>query len=90
MLSLAETVRDCPNAFVDLSLTLCRYARTSVMSDIGFLMSRFDRRTVCGSDFPEYVMSDVLAEFDRAGMDISAEKPRNVLGRNLQAILRIN
>lgn len=86
-LHVAEALRDCPNALLDLSHTLHRYADTSLMADFRFLLRRFDRRTVFGSDFPEITMSETLAVLRHCGEGLPAEKLENVLGRNVAALL---
>jgi predicted TIM-barrel fold metal-dependent hydrolase len=87
LLRLAEAVRDCPNAFVDLSFTLTRYETSSVGRDIQFLLDTFDRRLLFGSDFPEVRPSTALAALCRLAAMTDPEKRENVLGRNLAQLL---
>ena len=84
---LAEAIRDCPNAFLDLSFTLHRYRSTSLSSDIRNLVATFDRRLIFGSDFPEVSISSSLQSFHELTAGLPKEKCANVLGANLGRIL---
>lgn len=87
LLHVAEAIRDCPNAFLDFSFTVTRYAGTSVEDDLRGLLGTFDRRLIFGSDFPEYTMADALAVFGRVSAGLDREKCANILGRNVSRIL---
>ncbi len=86
-LSLSEALRDCPNAFLDLSYTLSRYTGSSVWSDLRFLLETFDRRMVYGSDFPEFSIASALDKFRTLADGLPLDKWENVLCRNLQRIM---
>jgi hypothetical protein len=87
ILQLAEAIRDCPNAFLDISFTLQRYRASSVAGDLRYLVGAFDRRLIFGSDFPEVNIGSALATFHDIANGISPEKCANVLGGNLNRIL---
>jgi predicted TIM-barrel fold metal-dependent hydrolase len=87
ILQLAEAIRDCPNAFLDISFTLQRYRTSSVTADLQYLVSNFDRRLIFGSDFPEISIASALATFHEITEGISSEKRTNVLEANLGRIL---
>lgn len=87
LMQTAEAIRDCPNAFLDLSFTLCRYEGSSLGVDLGHLLRNFDRRIVFGSDFPEITPAESLEAFARIAGDLSEEKRSGVLGGNLEKIL---
>jgi predicted TIM-barrel fold metal-dependent hydrolase len=87
ILQIAEAIRDSTNAFIDISFTLHRYARSSVWMDIQYLLHRFDRRMVFGSDFPEIGIGKAIEDFTCIAGGISADKCANVLGKNLCGIL---
>ena len=87
MMHVAEAIRDCPNAFMDISYTLQRYASTSIVSDLRYVLSSLDQRVIFGSDFPEIGIPTALETFRRVAEGIPAEKCTNVLGRNLHKIL---
>jgi predicted TIM-barrel fold metal-dependent hydrolase len=84
---VAEAIRDCPNAFLDLSFVLPRYRGSSLWSDFSHLLNTFDRRIVFGSDFPEVGIGEALICFRDAANAASPEKRDRVLGLNLSAIL---
>lgn len=83
LLRLAFALRDTPNAYLDLSYTMCKYRASSVESDIRYLLSTFDRRMVFGSDFPEINLKQAVTDFE----DLSIQSPphvrENVLSKNL-------
>jgi len=87
LLQVAEAIRDCPNAFLDISFTLQRYRCSSIAADMRYLLSNFDRRTVFGSDFPEVSIGSALEGFREIAQGIAPEKCANVLGTNLNKIL---
>jgi predicted TIM-barrel fold metal-dependent hydrolase len=87
-LALAEAVRDCPNAWLDMSFTLTRYEGSSVWTDLRHLLDRFDRRMIWGSDFPEVPIRDGLAAFRRLADGATSEKATRVLGSNLSNLLK--
>lgn len=89
ILQVAEAIRDCPNAYVDLSFTLRRYRGSSIARDLRYLVSVFDRRLIFGSDFPEVGLTEALAEFKELTAGLPEEKRANVLGRNLSQILEL-
>lgn len=87
ILQVAEAVRDCPNAFLDISFTLHRYRGSSIDADLRYLLNSFDRRLIFGSDFPEVSIAGALQAFRDIAGNIPAEKCANVLGANLSNIL---
>ena len=86
-LQVAEAVRDCPNAFLDLSFTLKRYYGSSLWTDLRYLVQTFDRRLLFGSDFPEVPIPDAVRLFGELTAGTDAEKVANVAGRNLEHLL---
>jgi len=89
ILQLAEAIRDCPNAFLDLSFTLTRYRSSSLAVDLSYLANTFDRRLIFGSDFPEVDIQSALAAFDEIAGGLPPDKRANVLGGNLNKILNV-
>lgn len=89
ILQVAEAVRDCPNAFLDLSFTLHRYRASSIEADLRYLVDTFDRRLVFGSDFPEVSVSTALQDFQELADGLPSEKCARVLGGNLNRILNM-
>jgi len=90
ILQVAEAIRDCPNAFLDISFTLQRYLSTSIAADLRYLLSSFDRRVVFGSDFPEVDIRSALKTFRSIADGVQEGKCANVLGANLDRILAWN
>ncbi|MFX1491041.1 MAG: amidohydrolase family protein [Promethearchaeota archaeon] len=89
IMRLAEAIRDCPNAFLDISYTMQRYRESSVEIDLKYLLKNFDQKMVFGSDFPEISLSDAIATFNSLGLDLPPEIRARVLGENLRHILRL-
>jgi predicted TIM-barrel fold metal-dependent hydrolase len=87
ILQVADAVRDCENAFLDISFTLSRFAKASVGNDIRHLCEVFDRRLIFGSDFPEIDIPGAVGLVRNCLKGLPTEKKNNVLGRNLAAIL---
>jgi len=87
ILQVAEAIRDCPNAFLDISFTLQRYRSSSVAADLRYLLNSFDRRVIFGSDFPEVGIGTALESVREIAHGIAPEKCANVLGGNLSRIL---
>jgi len=86
-LRLAGAVRNCCNAFVDLSVTLTSYAESSVEQDLCFMMEKYDQKILFGSDFPECSLLRAKSAFDRLGSRLTEVKRRNILGKNLETLL---
>ncbi|RJO66625.1 MAG: hypothetical protein C4523_11925 [Myxococcales bacterium] len=87
LLQTAEAIRDCENAYLDLSLTLPRYRHASLAADARALVGLFDRRLLFGSDFPEYGIGEAQRIFAELTAGLPEEKLANVLGRNLARLL---
>jgi predicted TIM-barrel fold metal-dependent hydrolase len=87
ILELAEAVRGCENATLDLSFTLYRYQRSSVWLDLQYLVHTFDRRTVYGSDFPEKSLRESFDTFERLSADIQPDARERIAGGNLTQLL---
>lgn len=87
ILQVAEAIRDCPNAFLDLSFTMMRYRSSSIAADIRYLLGSFDQRVIFGSDFPEFSVGNSLETFREIATTISSEKCANILGKNLSRVL---
>jgi len=89
LLAFSEIAAACGNATLDLSMALLHYERSSLAADIRFVLSRYDRIIVAGSDFPEYTPAAYLERIrsEAAMLGLSEEKIANVLGRNLGGLL---
>lgn len=87
ILQVAEAIRDCPNAFLDISFTLQRYRSSSIAADLRYLLGSFDQRIVFGSDFPEVAIGSALESFREIAEGLPPDKKSNVMGGNLSRIL---
>ncbi|MGE3315791.1 MAG: amidohydrolase family protein [Planctomycetaceae bacterium] len=83
LLQIADVVAAHQNLVLDLSFTLLRYQGSSLDLDLKYVFRMLDRRTVIGSDFPEYTPSEVLARFHELARDLAEEKQANMLHKNL-------
>lgn len=83
VLRYAELARFNSNLLVDLSLTLMKYAGSSVDLDLIFLFRHFDRRICIGTDWPEYGPKQLRARFEHFAHDLPEEKQHNIAYRNL-------
>ncbi len=88
VLRYSELVRFNPNLLLDLSLTLMKYAGSSVDADLRFLFQKFDRRICIGTDYPEYSPLQVRERYDLFASDISQEKKENIAHRNILNFLK--
>jgi len=87
VLELAEAIRGCENATLDLSFTLYRYAESSVWLDLKYLVRSFDRRTIYGSDFPEKGLRESFSVFERLTVDVDPDARDRIAGGNLTRLL---
>jgi predicted TIM-barrel fold metal-dependent hydrolase len=87
LMQVAEAIRDCPNAFLDISWTLHRYRTATLASDVNCLLGMFDQRMTFGSDFPEVSLPEAVTDFQQASRNIDPARCANVLGDNLKRIL---
>ena len=83
MIDLFELVRMHEHLVLDLSFSIMRYAGSSIDLDLRFLLEHLDQRVVVGSDFPEYLPSDVFQRLDRLMDGLPQVKRENVMFRNL-------
>lgn len=83
LLQMADVVAAHPNLTLDLSFTLLRYQGSSLDADLRYVFRMLDRRTIIGSDFPEYTPSEVLARFRELAGELPEEKQANMLHKNL-------
>lgn len=88
ILKYYEKFRFVENIFFDLSYTLYHYRNTSVEKDIIFLFKNFDKRIVCGTDFPTISFQDHQNSLKRilGKSKISKNKLLNIMTKNLKNI----
>jgi len=83
LLQTSEIIRSYENVLIDLSLTLPRFASSSIGLDIKFLFQTFEKRIVIGSDFPEYTFSDVYRSLELLGISVENFMGKGPFGENL-------
>lgn len=86
VLAMSEVVAAHANLTLDISFTALRYAGSSVDDDLRYLLRTFDRRMIAGSDFPEYVPTQIRERIESLSVSLPAEKQENVLFRNLSRL----
>jgi len=89
LLEFAEFVRFNHNCLLDLSLTINKYAGSSIDSDIRFLLHRFDQRICVGTDHPENSIESVIKRIQDLQGNLDKEKLNNILYKNLKNFLSI-
>jgi predicted TIM-barrel fold metal-dependent hydrolase len=86
LLRYAELVRANDNYLLDLSLTLCKYAGSSVDLDIGFLFRRFDRRICVGADFPDFDYLTFRERVEHFASSVDQDKASHATYQNLERL----
>ena len=89
LLDVAEVVRLHPSLILDLSLTLLRYAGSSLDADVRWVMGRLDQRIVIGSDMPEYTPGEAFRRAEQLADGISPDKWANIAHRNLDRLFPV-
>lgn len=85
LLEMMEIVRAFPNLLMDLSLTMCKYAGSSLDEDIKFLFQSFDRRICVGSDHPEINFATLRKRFNHFASFTTVEKAENIAHKNIES-----
>ena len=83
LMHVCEIARHFPNVLLDLSFTICKYAKSSIDADIAYLFNSFDRRICIGSDSPEFSLMELRSRYEFFSADISEEKKINIAYKNL-------
>jgi len=86
-LQVFEAIKDCANAYMDLSYVQSKYKETSVWTDLKYLCKNYDRRIIFGSDFPEVNIIQATKDFNELTSGLDSIKIENIAGKNLLAIL---
>ena len=89
VLRYAELVRFNPNLILDLSMTIMKYAGSSLENDISFLFRQFDRRICIGTDHPEYGHRELRTRFEELSAAIPFEKAENIAFRNISNFIGV-
>jgi len=87
LLRYAELVRFNANLILDLSLTIMKYAGSSLDADLSFLFRKLDRRICIGSDHPEYGHQELRTRFEELASGLAREKAENIAFRNIATFI---
>ena len=90
VLEYMEFVRFNENILLDLSLTLMKYAGSSIDIDLKYLFNNFDRRICIGSDHPEWELKDFKRKVSDLCKGLPKHKVNNLTYLNLSSFLNIN
>lgn len=90
LLEMMEVVRAFPNTLLDLSLTMCKYAGSSLDMDIQFLFQQFDRRVCVGTDHPEISHKQLRERFNYFASNTTREKAENIAYKNILNFTGLN
>lgn len=90
LLEMMEVVRAFPNTLLDLSLTMCKYAGSSLDMDIQFLFNQFDRRVCVGTDHPEISHKQLRERFNYFASNTTREKAENIAYKNILNFTGLN
>lgn len=90
LLEMMEVVRAFPNTLLDLSLTICKYAGSSLDMDIQFLFQHFDRRVCVGTDHPEISHRQLRERFNYFASNTTIEKAENIAYKNILTFTGLN
>lgn len=84
-----EKFRFNENIYIDLSYTIYKFRNTSILKDIVFLLNKFDRRIIIGTDFPDIKFGNHYQNlsFILKKNKILKHKYRNFLNNNLDRII---
>lgn len=90
LLEMMEVVRAFQNTLLDLSLTMCKYAGSSLDLDIRFLFQQFDRRVCIGTDHPEISHKQLRERFNYFASYTTTEKAENIAYKNILTFTGLN
>ena len=86
LLEMADVVRVNASLVLDLSVSLMRYAGSSLDQDIRWLMQRFDQRLVIGSAMPEFTPAAAFARAHMLAEGVAEDQWANISHRNLERL----
>ena len=90
LLKVYERFRFKKNVFIDLSYTAQHFKKTSLFEDIIFLMKKFDKRLIIGSDYPSKDYQEFKNIHKQAKKKIGKIKTDNIFYKNLRKIINCN
>lgn len=87
LLKYYERFRFKYNVYLDLSYTAQHYYNSSVFKDILFLIKKFDKRLIIGSDYPSLSL-DIFIKVNKLFLKkISKKKFNNIMKNNLENLI---
>ena len=88
MLRFYEKFRFDENIIFDLSYTIFHYKKTTLEKDIIFLLKKFDKRVVIGSDYPDISYKKYLDSVKKilAASKLDKKKKENIIFNNLNKL----
>jgi predicted TIM-barrel fold metal-dependent hydrolase len=84
-----QLARHTPNILLDISLTMIRYAGSSLDLDLRYLFSGFHDRTCLGTDYPDFSPAEVRMRFEELSRGASLSASQKIGGLNLARFLNV-
>lgn len=89
VIEYSQFCRHSNSILLDVSHTVMKFRRSSVLPDIAFLLNDLDQRLCIGSDGPEWSYDQVLPMIAELTTDLTLEKRENVLWKNICRLLDV-
>jgi len=86
ILKYYEIFRFSENIFLDISYSMMHYQKTSLEENFKFLMKKFDKRLILGSDFPCFNFNNFNKAIQKYSINITDEKKKNFMFQNLESL----
>lgn len=86
----SQLCRHSSSILLDVSFTVTKYQKSSILQDIAFLLNDLDQRLCIGSDSPEWSYNQLLPIIAKLTSVLPPEKRRNVLWGNISELLGID
>ncbi len=89
ILKYYEKFRFCENVYLDLSYTFDHFFNTNLINDVVFLLKKFDRRIILGSDYPTINYKVHINNINKIikKYKIPKSKNNNFLFKNLNSLI---
>ena len=90
IIEYSQLCRHSSPILLDLSFTVTKYQKSSILQDIAFLLNDLDQRLCIGSDSPEWSYNQLLPIIAELTSVLPPEKRKNVLWGNISELLGID
>lgn len=90
IIEYSQLCRHSSSILLDVSFTVTKYQKSSILQDIAFLLNDLDQRLCIGSDSPEWSYNQLLPIITELTSVLPLEKRENVLWRNISELLGID